>query len=307
MAPGKSGGHYYFHPADMMYNTRPVAESSDKLVCGQCGTVHDPQFRYCLQCGAKLPEIEKPSEDTEVEPTGVDHGIEPDKDSLYDEPSYKVRSEDVVKTRKSDQASLPVYLGGEEPDEDTEEKPRDIPPPKKTIAALFIIFSFLLPPVGILITIVEAIAPSYRKIIMPTVAALVIGGGIWGWAYFATEKVKFYHDPYIVLMEYSEAQNFAMESSGHYMPLLELRIQGYLPAEFPHEGHDEISIIEHVIGPTGWIVEVKHGDEEAEVIGLESLWADNTGEIRLGSLDGPRYEPDSQVMTEPDEEPTDEE
>ncbi len=81
-----------------------------------------------------------------------------------------------------------------------------------------------------------------------------------------------------------------MESRGNYLPLIELKVKGYLPPEFPDQNALEFVLVEHVIGPTGYIVEMKPGTEENTIYNVQSLWADQTGQVRLGTRDGPRFE-----------------
>jgi len=271
-----------------------MAESSHILECPSCGQGHDPRFRFCTKCGTALPAPEASSAAVNKEPSGKARGIEPEVEARHEEPFYEGgRAASPEKDVDISIVRPPMYAGvaEEEMEAKTVEEAVPPPPPKTGIVVTFIIVAILAPPIGLVTSIIWGILPSYRKAALPALMATVIGGGIWGWAMWADMRRGMYEVPYGALQEYTEAQDLAMENEGHYMSLLELRTDGYLPVDFPPSGRFEYEIVEHVLGPTGWLVEIRPGAEELRIFRMKSLWSDHTGDVRMEAADGPRYRP----------------
>jgi hypothetical protein len=274
-----------------------VDESSRILKCPSCGQGHDPSFRFCTKCGTPLPKPEVSPVAEKAEPSGEARGIEPTPEERYEEPLYEGGT--AASTEKEVDAEIvrpPMYAGVAEEESaaekaDEEKEPEPLPPPKAGVVGLLIILSIAAPPIGLITSIVWGILPSYRKAALPALMATVIGGGMWGWVLWADMRGSMYREPYGALLKYIDAQDRVMEEEGHYMSLLELRTDGYLPADFPEGGRIEYEIVEHVLGPTGWLVEISPGEEERRIYRMHSLWSDHTGDVRMDSADGPRYQP----------------
>jgi hypothetical protein len=188
---------------------------------------------------------------------------------------------------------LPIYHGaaderaaGKDREED---KAKAVVPPSPWLLGFLVIFSVVLPPIGIVCCLVMVFSRQYRHAALPMLLASLLGGSLWGWGFWAGPRETMYDRPCKTLEQYIEAQDRAKSDSGHYMPMLELRMKGYLPPIFPEEGFIEFSLVEHVLGPSGYRVEAAPAPEESRIYRMESLWTDQTGIIRLGSADGPRY------------------
>lgn len=268
-----------------------VALESETLTCPGCGHTHDPQFRFCIKCGTKLPPPATTIDSTVTIPSGLSSGVEPDPDRLYEEPYY-----DHGRTSEpdgSDYTPLPAYAGSVVDDVDTEtdsDKLKDPPPPvNRALAGFMVIFSLIVPPLGVILGIFWAFNRTYRIVVFPLLFAASIGAGLWGWALYADARQNVYNEPYQVLTEYIDAQDWARERTGHYHSLLDLKLKGFLPLEWPVDSGIELDIEEHVLGPTGYVVEIRPGLEESRYYGMQSLWSDHTGDVRLGTRDGPRF------------------
>lgn len=228
-----------------------------------------------------------------MDPSGKPYGIEPQADSRYEEPSYDGGTAAIPgKADEQRGEGPPLYEGadkGKAVDEDTEETPP--PPPNVSIVAVLMIIAIAAPPIGVITSIIWTILPSYRRAAAPALMASLVGGGIWGWVLWADIRGGMYEEPYSALQEYISAQDWARDNEGHYLSLLELRTAGYLHADFPTPSGVEFEIVEHVLGPTGYLVEISPGTEERRIYGMRSLWTDHTGDVRMDSRDGPRYRP----------------
>jgi hypothetical protein len=132
--------------------------------------------------------------------------------------------------------------------------------------------------------------PSYRKAVVPAILATIIGGGLWGWGAWADMRKNVYLEPVKTIEQYTEAQDLALATRGHFLSLLDLKMDGYLPSDFPEESNIEFEILEHVLGPTGYVIEFRPGFEESRFFSMESLWTDQSGRIRIGSIDGPELQ-----------------
>jgi len=270
-----------------------VTNAESNFKCPQCGYPYDPQLRYCIKCGAKLPETSPKS------PHGKDSGAEPDPEKLLEEPAYYGGSaaEDGPIDGKSIY-ELEKY-GGEQADDaqkpDHEKAKRDelILPANGCIIGTLIVASMVFPPIGIVTSIAWAFLKPYRKAVLPAFLATIAGIAIWGYIIWGGMRADMYNEPYQIIETYIAAQSNANSESGHYMSMMELKRHGYLKPDFPGETKTEIHIIEHVLGPTGFIVEVSPADEDAKFFRIESLWSDHTGDVRLGGIDGPKFEPPS--------------
>ncbi len=266
------------------------------LTCPSCGHEHPPHLKYCIKCGAKLPEPIQAVDRSAVEPSGRARGIEPDAEGRYAEPVYTDgRAASSEATSETPAEIPPAYAGVDNEKQEAEakaDKPKaPPPPPNAALVVALVLASIAVPPLGIVVTVIWLIMPTYRKSALSTFIAALIGGGLWGWAMWLDMRGRIYDEPYEILQQYIAAQDWARETDGHYLPMLELRIQGYLPADFPPDSSVEFTIVEHVLGPTGYLVEIRPGAEERRLYGMRSLWADHTGDVRTGSIDGPRYSP----------------
>ena len=276
-----------------LYYYRTVSDSSGIFHCTNCGAEYDPELKFCTKCGAKLPPTSKSVDLGTREPSGKPRGIEPPPDTLYDQPSYEAGRGSRSEEETPEELELKPYAGVKEMKErdgreDDEEKPP--PPPNSTLMGFFLIISFIAPPIGLLTTIVWIFHPSYRRVVVPAILVTILGSGVWGWAAWLDMKKNIYEEPVKTISQYIEAQDLALTTRGHFLSLLDLKIDGYLPAEFPELLNMDFEIIEHVLGPTGYIVELRPGFEESRFFRMESLWTDQTGQVRKGSRDGPFLE-----------------
>lgn len=259
-----------------------VTSEHDTFNCPECGHQNDPMYHHCIKCGEKLPINDRVLSD-----------IEPDPQSADQEPRYEGGNAAAPDSGSSKKTSdLPKYS---EPDEETKEFPsKKIGVTKEASGCLIgtmIITTILVPPVGIVTAILWAFNKPYRKAVLPVFLATIAGICLWGWLIWGNMRVGMYDEPYDVLNDYIVAQSEANVGSGHYMSLMELKRHGYLKSDFPGDTKSELHIVEHVLGPTGFIVEIRPGDEEAGFFKIESLWSDQTGDIHRGSLTGPRFIP----------------
>jgi len=254
-----------------------VTDRPDKFKCPECSAETDPTLNFCIICGAKLPK------------SNITSDLEPDPDNLYDEPTYIGGGAAENESAQKKSTDLPRY-GGDEPEKPTTNK--SSPPPSEASGCLIgtlIVTSLLLPPVGIITAIVWAFQKPYRKAVLPVFLATIAGILFVGWMFWGMMRADLLLEPYNVMDHYLVAQSQANLDSGHYMSLIELKRRGYLKADFPSGIDPEIQIMEHVLGPTGFIVEIRPGEEEMKFFKIESLWSDHTGDIRIGSRDGPAY------------------
>lgn len=269
-----------------------VPEISDLTVCPKCGAANDPQFRYCLQCGAKLPAPVPSKSLAHAKPSGVDSGIEPPADALLKEPVYTGgHGGETVPEESGEAVNLPAYAVIEKHDLDRRKKAGVVfgPPPNGVLIGFFLIIGAVLPPIGVAVALIWAFNRRYRTAAIPAFAAALVGAALWGWGMWSGARRHMYDEPYAALQTYVKAEDWAMESRGNYLPMVELKIEGFLPPDFPRPGQVEFAIVEHVMGPTGYLVEVRPGSEENAFYRMQSLWADHTGEVRIGSRNGPRF------------------
>jgi hypothetical protein len=191
-------------------------------------------------------------------------------------------------------SALPLYSTSEADSPDKKPQVSIEQAPSSGLIVFLLLVGILLPPVGILTSGIWLFNKRYRKASLPTFLAAILGASLWGWGIWTDIRSEMYASPRSVLSQYISAQDWAFESSGHYLPLVELKIKGYLPPDFPRPESLEFSLVEHVIGPMGYLVEIKPGTEENSFFRMQSLWADNTGEIKIGSRTGPRFAEASQ-------------
>ncbi len=273
-----------------------VDQRSDILICTNCSAEHPPHLRFCTNCGTKLPPPSETVDFKSTTPSGRDHGVEPDPDKLYEEPVYKRRrASDAVSKPSPILAPLPTYDGFDDiPGEVDADAPDETPAPLKQrsgfLVGLMVFLSIAVPPLGFLFAIFWFFNRAYRQAVFPLVAASVLGAGLWGWGLYIDIRSSMYDGPHDAALVYIEAQDWAMERTGHYQSMLELKLNGYLPSDYPSGETIEFSIEEHVLGPTGYIVEIRPGSEESRIYRMTSLWVDQTGDIRRGTRDGPRFE-----------------
>lgn len=266
------------------------------FICPECGQDYDPMHQFCIQCGADLPDVNSVRRSSSHKPQGADIGVEPAPDELHNEPLYRGGGAAGYVTPDDRPSELQKYSGEDPGETDTEvpliEKSKlESQPASGCVLGLMIVMSLAIPPVGIFTMIAWAFMKPYRKAILPAFLATIVGILLWGWMIWGGMRSEILVEPYDVLETYLVAQAEANVGAGHYMSLPELKRHGYLKADFPGETESEFEIIEHVLGPTGFIVEIRPGDEEVKFFKIQSLWADHTADIRLGSRDGPRYEP----------------
>ncbi len=272
-----------------------MAESSGKLVCPSCSREHPPHLRYCTQCGSRLPKPERSKVDESATPSGVARGIEPPPDALDAEPSY-TRGHAVEESEEQTviEQVLPIYHGALPPEDAlaktaVESKPVHVGRPRPWVVGMLIVLAVVLPPTGIISAIVMAFHRQYRAAALPALLASALGGSLWGWGFWANAKQHMYDEPHAAIQAYIDAQDWAKASTGRYVPLLEMQVLGFLPPEFPEGRLLDFTINEHVLGPTGYVVEARPEPEDAALYGIESLWTDQTGVIRRSSRDGPRF------------------
>ncbi len=271
-----------------------VDSSQDRIHCPECDRAHDPQYRFCMECGAVLPRPSVEVDTDPSEPTGKAWGIEPDPDSRDSEPVYTGGGGAQPDSETSRSSELPMYKMDEDGYKPAPGRPgSNEPNPSRVRSAIIfsMIITVILPPIGVAICIAWAFMPHYRRAILPVFAACILGLGLWGWALWKDMASGSYDKPYEVAVEYIESQDWAYENAGHYYPLMELKRRGFMELDFPGESDFEFELIEHVLGPTGYTVEIKPGDEEQDLLKLQSLWFDQSGSIHLGSIDGPLFEP----------------
>lgn len=246
-----------------------------------------------MQCGTKLPDSPERFRPKSKEGVGKAHGIEPDKDHLYDEPSFtggKHKSSE--KEKHHQEHGLPFFLGSETfgTESDSSLGSEISSKPKGGLVTLFIILAILLPPLGIILTFIMGLIPTYRTSCIPVLGSAVLGAAFWGWGIWATQLDTIYNEPVEVINDYISAQNWCYQSSGQYSSVLELKIQGYLPPDWPEDLNRNnifgFTLNERVLGPTGYQIEMSPPLEESSFYNLESLWFDHTGEIRIGNPDG---------------------
>lgn len=268
-----------------------MTDSPGIFHCTNCGASYDPELRYCTKCGAKLPP---PSESVDLrtrQASGKPRGIEPPIESQYDEPYYTFGRGSQSEEKAGGQPDLKYYAGSEDMKKLAEKEIKEggppPPPANSFITGLLLIVGFIAPPAGLLTALAWLFMPSYRKAVVPVLLAAILGGGIWGWAAWGDMKKHVYEEPLSAVEQYIEAQDLARSTRGHFLSLLDLQIDGYLPSEFPKPSNTEFEIIEHVLGPTGFIVEIRPGFEESRFFRMESIWIDQSGQIRRGSIDGP--------------------
>jgi len=266
----------------------PVTNAANIFTCPQCGHPYDPQLRFCIKCGAKLPETSPKS------PHGKDSGAEPDPEKLLEEPAYYGGGAAENGTSKGKSKPELEKYGGENPEEKQKVKRAEpVHPASGCLMGTLIIASMVFPPIGVVTAIAWAFLKPYRKAVLPAFLATIAGIAIWGYIIWGGMRADMYNEPYQIIEAYITAQSNANSESGHYMSMMELKRHGYLKPDFPGETKTEIHIIEHVLGPTGFVVEVSPADEDAKFFRIESLWSDHTGDVRLGGIDGPKFEPPS--------------
>ncbi len=269
-----------------------MTESTGQLECPECSLEHDPHLRFCTQCGVKLP-APKESATVQTGAVGVARGIEPPQDALQSEPRYtRGRRRDRPEEPTAIEQALPIFRGVEP---DSEAVPaaktgkRDFIPPSPWLLGFLIVVAIALPPIGVLTSIIMAFNSKARHAALPTLLACVLGGGLWGWGIWADTKNHMYDAPFESLEAYVDAQSWAMSEAGHYLPLLELKMEGYLPPDFPEPDKLQFHLVEHVLGPTGFLIEVAPEAEEVRFYRMESLWVDQTGTVKLRSSGGPIF------------------
>ncbi|MCX6647547.1 MAG: hypothetical protein NTY09_14485 [bacterium] len=271
-----------------------MTEPSSIFHCTACGASYDPELRFCTKCGAKLPPPTESEVIKTTEASGKSRGIEPPPDALYEEPSYISGHGSQSEEEAGTPPELKFYSGSRDmkdrAKEDLKEKVTKPPPANSFMTGFLLIVAFIAPPAGLLTAIAWALMPSYRKAVVPVVLASIMGAGIWGWVAWGDMKKHIYEEPLNTIEQYIEAQDLALSTRGHFLSLLNLQIDGYLPTEFPATSNAEFEFIEHVLGPTGYSVEIRPGFEESKFFRMESLWTDQSGQIRRGSNDGPILE-----------------
>src|SRR3990172_5930190 len=144
------------------------------IQCKSCGAMSDPQFRYCTQCGKRLPKAKDSIDSKGHKSHGVKMGIEPDKQSLDKEPVYSLNQAQI-------EATLPMMRSGM----DSWGRIRTgnvIPskPPGGRIVAGMSVIAFLLPHFGIFTAVAWLIFPRFRRAALLVLLATVIGATIWG-------------------------------------------------------------------------------------------------------------------------------
>jgi hypothetical protein len=265
-----------------------VSGSIQNLVCPQCGASNDPQYRFCLKCGSKLPDTALIPATPTSEASGLARGIEPPSAELHAEPSYTGGTPlEKPDDSATPEGRLPEYaptIKKPEGHEKIEATPRGC------LVGFLILLGIAIPPLGAVTATLWAFNKRYRQAALPGFLAALLGASLWGWGIFAEMKQSAYDSPNAILKAYISAEDWAMESRGSYLPLVELKMKGYLPPDFPRESALEFSIVEHVMGPTGYVIEIRPGVEENAFYRLKSMWADQTGVIRLGGRDGPLFQ-----------------
>jgi len=229
-----------------------------------------------------------------VKPSGVARGVEPSPDALDIEPRYVFGRAGDRERESVVERFLPTYY---RPSRQTESAGKigvsslatvDTPP-SSCLVAFLIILSVILPPIGIIAFLITVFIPKTRHTAMPILMASILGSALWGWGFWASIRDNMYAQPVQALEEYIEAQDRAKADIDRYLPILELKIKGYIQPNFPKTGFIEFTVVEHVMGPNGYLVEVMPAPEESRLYQMKSLWTDHTGIIHIGSPDGPRY------------------
>jgi len=107
-------------------------------------------------------------------------------------------------------------------------------------------------------------------------------------------KMEMYMVLYDTMSTYIEGQNLAHERTGTYMSKRDMEQDGFLPGEWPRtnpEFDTYHEIVESNISSTTYTVEVRPIGTHFDSYGIQSLWADETGNVRIGGLDGEEFEP----------------
>jgi hypothetical protein len=110
----------------------------------------------------------------------------------------------------------------------------------------------------------------------------------------AQRKAEVYMFLYDTMATYIEGQNMAQERMGTYMDVRDMERNGFVPGEWPRtnpEFDTYHEIVETNITSTTYTVEVRPIGTHFDSFGIQSLWADQTGVVRIGSLDGQEFEP----------------
>ena len=269
-------------------------ETPSSLICQKCGASHDPSLRFCTKCGSALPVPKSATIKKGSIPSGRARGIEPPKDALYDTPLY-TDGYGAEKTDTNYESIPPEYEGVDDlrkgkPEKACEKKAIPVAPANSCWVGFMILLALAFPPAGLVAAISWAFMPAYRKAAIPALMAALIGGGLWGWGIYADLRHGMHEAPHKALSQYMSAQDWALETDGHYMSMTELRRAGYLPGDFPDTSMLEFEIVEHILGPTGYLVEARPGGEEKTIYRMRSIWVDNTGVFRFDSATGPPYQ-----------------
>jgi hypothetical protein len=218
-------------------------------------------------------------------------GVEPVPATAWEEPHYEGGH---AGDKPTDEPFSEVPKPYAVPDKDVIEhkiRPKDKPQRSVNGCAIagLVVVSLVFPVIGVVITIVWAAMPAYRKAAVSALLATLLGSALWAWAIYANNKVTVYDTPVKFLTQYSSAEDWAFESKGNYMPLLELKTKGFLPPDFPESLGSEINLVEHIMGPSGYRVEVTPDAIDVKLYKAQSLWMDQSGTIRIGAADGPEY------------------
>ena len=107
-------------------------------------------------------------------------------------------------------------------------------------------------------------------------------------------KMEVYDILYKPMVEYIAAQESAHERDGTYKPLFDLVQQGYLPGHFPRSNPRSdtyFELAESNLSEDTFTVRARPIGSHFDSYRIEPLWADQTGIIHIGSLDGPEFEP----------------
>ncbi len=110
----------------------------------------------------------------------------------------------------------------------------------------------------------------------------------------AQRKAEVYMFLYDTIATYIEGQNMAQERMATYMDVNDMERNGFVPGEWPRtnpEFDTYHEIVETNITSTTYTVEVRPIGTHFDSFGIQSLWADQTGIVRIGSLDGQEFVP----------------
>ncbi len=132
----------------------------------------------------------------------------------------------------------------------------------------------------------------HRLILLTTALLLIVLSSCTSGA--AERKAEMYMVLYEPLVTYIEGQQLAHERTGTYMQLYYMVQEGYLPGHFPptnREFDTYYEFAESNITTTTFTVECRPLGQHFDSYKMVSLWSDQTGVIRLGSIDGEEFEP----------------